>query len=131
MIQTILVIACLLCGAGGIAVAAWSVHHTHKMARLQQGSAQTSDVQAPQQSGVDVMAFRDFQIGEIARAFAMPRHLLRDPAPRVHVHFDTWLKQRTERAHREFMERTASLPRCDGRESLAEKLKRYFGDRKY
>lgn len=45
--------------------------------------------------------------------------------------YDAWLRSRTERAHREFMERTSSLPRCDGRESLAEKLERYFGDRRY
>jgi len=51
-----------------------------------------------------------------------------DPASQ---HFDTWMRDCTELAHREFMERTANLPRCDGRESLAEKLKRYFGDREY
>jgi len=112
MIQTILVIACLLCGVGGIAVAAWSVRYTHKMASAQL-SLQACDVQALPQSGVDVMAFRDCQIGEIARAFAAPRHVLRNPAHQVHMHFDTWMKQRTERAHREFMERTSRRLPCD------------------
>jgi hypothetical protein len=50
------------------------------------------------------------------------------PAP---FNYEAWHRQRIERAHSEFMERTAALPRCDGRVSLAEKLARYFGDRRY
>ena len=45
--------------------------------------------------------------------------------------YDAWMRERTERVHSEFMERTAALPRCDGRVSLAERLARYFGDRQY
>ena len=45
--------------------------------------------------------------------------------------YDAWRRQRTERAHSEFMERTSGLPRCDGHVSLAEKLAHYFGDRQY
>lgn len=54
------------------------------------------------------------------------------PGPRPKpFDYDGWRRQRTERAHSEFMARTSALPRCDGRESLAEKLARYFGDRRY
>jgi hypothetical protein len=47
------------------------------------------------------------------------------------VSFNTWMQQRTERAHREFMERTSELPSCGGRESLAEKIDRYLGELRY
>jgi len=47
------------------------------------------------------------------------------------IHFDTWMRDRTDRAHREFMLRTSSLPRCDSRESLSDMIERYLGDRKY
>lgn len=53
------------------------------------------------------------------------------PHPAVVMGFGAWMRECAEQAHREFMVRTANLPRCDGRESLAEKLKRYFGDRQY
>ena len=39
-------------------------------------------------------------------------------------HFDTWLRDCAERTHREFMERTASLPPCD---TSIEGIARYMG----
>ncbi|TQK10235.1 hypothetical protein [Herbaspirillum sp. SJZ107] len=39
-------------------------------------------------------------------------------------HFATWLRDRNESAHREFMERTANLPPCD---TSIEGIARYMG----
>jgi hypothetical protein len=63
--------------------------------------------------------------GDIAPALAV-YDLVERPAPRQaqSIHFDTWLRDRTERAHREFMERTANLPLCD---TSIEGIARYMG----
>ena len=35
------------------------------------------------------------------------------PRPPEPIHFDTWMRDRTERAHRDFMERTSRRLPCD------------------
>lgn len=55
--------------------------------------------------------------------------LVERPAPSLTaqsapIHFDAWMGDRTERAHREFMERTRNLPPCD---TSIEGIARYMG----
>jgi hypothetical protein len=42
------------------------------------------------------------------------------------VHFDAWMRERTERAHREFMERTSRRLPCD---ATTADITRYMGGR--
>lgn len=46
---------------------------------------------------------------ELARYHLVPTQ----QAPAAPIHFDAWLSQHTERAHREFMERTSRRLPCD------------------
>lgn len=50
----------------------------------------------------------------------------RDPAPDAAApfHYDTWLRERTERAHAEYMERTSRYLPCDWNADL---VARYMG----
>jgi len=126
MFQVTLILACALCGAGGFAVAAWSIQYTRK--RMAAQSAQPCCVQgANVQMGAvaDLAAFQKFTVEEVARAFGVPVRLIRDVEyDRELEHkrardtlckwgFDAWMRARTEHAHREFMERTSNLPPCD------------------
>jgi hypothetical protein len=53
--------------------------------------------------------------GSFQPALARYHLLARDdsPAAAAPIHFDTWMRERTERAHREFMERTSRRLMCD------------------
>ncbi|WP_323142730.1 hypothetical protein [Massilia phyllosphaerae] len=137
MFQVTLILACVLCGAGGFAVAAWSIHYTRKHVAAQSAQpccVQGADVQMG--ASVDLAAFQKFTVEEVARAFGVPAHLIRDVEfGREFEHwqvrealsqwtFDAWQRARTEQAHREFMERTANLPPCD---ASIEGVARYMG----
>lgn len=50
-------------------------------------------------------------VGECAESFCVPAHILHAQAEPLH--FDTWMRARTERAHAEFMERTSRRLPCD------------------
>lgn len=41
--------------------------------------------------------------------------------------FDAWMRDRTERAHREHMERTSRLPPCIRRTYSAEEIAKFYG----
>jgi hypothetical protein len=45
--------------------------------------------------------------------------------------FDAWMRERTERAHREFMERTSRLLPCDLKLVPAAAIRGYLGDSRY
>ena len=45
--------------------------------------------------------------------------------------YDTWMRARTERAHRELMERTSRMLPCDLKLVPPAVIRRYLGDRPY
>jgi hypothetical protein len=95
--------------------AAWAwVNAKWDLSGLSLGSLVGTAVAAPASVNADLIEQRKLTIADIARAFGVPLHMLQEdaePAPRLD--FDAMMRQRTEQAHREFMERTSRRLPCD------------------
>jgi hypothetical protein len=112
MILPILFAIAAIVGFAGLALALWTIKLS--VQRMNERLADKVELSvlpiAPLASG-GLLDLRERLIGEIAHCFTVPAHILRpNPAP---IHFDTWMRERTERAHREFMERTSRRLMCD------------------
>lgn len=64
----------------------------------------------------------------LARYHLVPRDDARAAKP---FDYDARLRERTERAHREFMDRTSRLLPCDLKLVPPAAIRRYLGDREY
>lgn len=116
------IVAALAC-IGALTLLAWAIELTarrmNKRTATKQMALQPPPAPFPRGGLLD---FHKQLVGEIAQSFTVPAHLLwPKPAP---IHFDTWMRERTERAHREFMERTSRRLPCDW---STEDIARYMG----
>lgn len=140
MIQTIIILASLLCGIGGLAVAAWSMREARKQVAAlaaQQCSVQVSDAQPG--VAIDLAAVLKLTADDVARAFRVPAHLIRGIESRPEPDykqtretlcrwgFEAMMRQRTEQAHREFMRRTSCLPAGRDLRPTPEQVDQYHG----
>lgn len=118
MIQNILIAATVLACAGGIAAAIRAIQQARQMAALLALAQIRCSVE---DCGV---ALRSLARAErIRETIALLIEATR-PAPISPIHFDTWMAERTERAHAEHMARIHSLPPCD---TSIEGVARYMG----
>ena len=61
---------------------------------------------------------------ELARYRLVPADSM---PPGATIDFDAWQRGRTQRAHREFMDRTSRLPPCVRRTYSAEEIAKFYG----